>query len=79
MEFKKYAILHYDSLYESFDINLIETDIERGTEDFNALIDSFDTNHGHTMVMNGDKFLDIIKMFDLTQPFTRLTKEHLED
>ena len=71
---EKYAIINYDSLYDSVDVDLIETDIKQGTEDWEILIESYETNHGTIIVASGEKFLKEIK--DL-KDFRKVTKEDL--
>lgn len=73
---KRYAIICYEALYETLEIHLIETDIEKGTEDFEQLIEQFDSNHMNMMIVDADKFLDTIKMMDLTE-FKTMTKKDL--
>lgn len=73
---KRYAIINYDALYEDVTLDLIETNIERDTEEWEELIESYETNHGTLIVMDGDKFVDTIKMADLTK-FAEVKKEEL--
>ncbi|MEK6880550.1 MAG: hypothetical protein AABY22_13115 [Nanoarchaeota archaeon] len=79
MEFKKYIIMSYDGLAEDLEFYFIETDIEKWTDEFVEMLESFETNHSNNIILNYDEFLNSIKDIDFKNVnFQKITLEEVK-